>query len=195
MNFEYKIININELDNEAYNLFYDMMSVDRKNRVDRLKQMDDKKRTIAGEYLAKKMIAEKTKTAIDEISISYDENGKPYSVNHNVEFSISHSNDLVACVISNCKTGIDIEQVQDIKIEISRKFYDDEYEYINSKDINADERLTRFFKIWTFKEAYLKMKGYGLSRLKDVPSYFESKKTIETVDNYIVCIVDDSMVE
>ena len=62
--------------------------------------------------------------------------GKPYLLDNNFYFNISHSNEYVALGISNNDIGIDIE-------------------YDNKDDIN--------YKEWTIKESFFKLIGKGLS--------------------------------
>lgn len=90
-----------------------------------------------------------------------DENGKPVSDNH--FFNISHSERLVALVMSDVNVGIDIERIrpvgEDLINYISNK---EEKEYIRSSHT--------FFEIWTNKEALVKAYGTGIrTKVKDIP--------------------------
>ena len=49
---------IRELTDKEYYKWYSLMSVEKQHRVDRFRFEDDKKRTVAGEMLARKAISE-----------------------------------------------------------------------------------------------------------------------------------------
>ena len=76
-------------------------------------------------------------------------------------FSVSHSGNAIVFVGDSFPVGIDIEQIADENLKMAKRFFTcNEYEYIiNSKQLNI-----AFYKIWTSKEAYVKMLGLGLSK-------------------------------
>lgn len=93
-------------------------------------------------------------------TIAHTPIGKPYlPVLH---FSISHSQDWVACAFSTDRVmGLDIEvprsvQKKNFKSSFSPKEWD---------EIVADESLHTFYQYWTAKEAVLKASGLGLGHL------------------------------
>lgn len=167
--YKYDIKNLSE---EEYEYFYSLMSEEKKNRVDGFRFVDDKKRTVIGEMLTRKAIAQVC--LVDEKSIVFEkyENGKPYAKELNVEFSISHSNDIVVCAVCDKPIGIDVEKIRPVNLAVAKRvctepelFYlfghtpsEDDFQYTEDKAI-----LTRFFELWTKKEAYVKCSGKGLS--------------------------------
>lgn len=94
-----------------------------------------------------------------------------------VEFNISHSGNIVVYGVSSIPIGTDVEQIRliDMKV-VSHICYSDELAYIfDQTTYSADcaiaqepEILTRFFKIWTTKEAYCKCLGTGITDLKSI---------------------------
>ena len=112
---------------------------------------EDKKRTLAGRYLLKKMIRELY--GREEFTVKLNENGKPYL--DFCYFSISHSGDFAVCAVSDFPVGVDIEHMQQLKKrEKYMLFTPIESEYVNKSD-----SLNRFYTLWTRKEAYIKAKG------------------------------------
>lgn len=92
--------------------------------------------------------------------IRYNQYGKPFFANNNIEFSISHSSDIVTCaLIDNYVIGVDIEKIVNINI--------DEYSAFMTKNerktINNKSSIVTFFNYWTQKEAVLKAVGQGLN--------------------------------
>ena len=97
-----------------------------------------------------------------DIEFGYGEHGKPYVLNsRDYHFSVSHSGNAIVFVGDSFPVGIDIEQIADENLKMAKRFFTcNEYEYIiNSKQLNI-----AFYKIWTSKEAYVKMLGLGLSK-------------------------------
>ena len=185
---------IREMTDAEFHNWYAMMSAEKQKRVDRFHFTDDKKRTVAGEMLARKAISQRCGVSAECISFMTGENDKPYAENLSVEFNISHSGDFVVCAVSDRPVGIDIERVRPIDLKIAKKICTpDEMQYlfghIPSEDelgITEDrEILERFFSLWTQKEAYGKCTGEGL--------FHKSKKSGITEafipdDDYIIAI-------
>lgn len=105
-----------------------------------------------------KIIAE-TKLS-DTLKINSGKNNKPYFKDYpNIRFSISHSGDLVVLAMSDTEIGIDIEKIKprDYEAIVERHFTEGEAKEIDS--------IESFLKVWTKKEAYLKLTSEGLGGL------------------------------
>ena len=92
--------------------------------------------------------------------MTYNEEGKPLI--EGISFSISHSQDLVACAF--CATGnigLDVEFPRDIKRAHFRHCFNDQEWAL----IQADKSRQTFYQYWTQKEAILKANGAGLADL------------------------------
>lgn len=98
-------------------------------------------------------------------TFQYNEHGKPFLTG--VHFSLSHCKGAVACVVSTKPCGIDIEH-------IDRNISDSLIRYtMNEAEIaqisQAQDREVEFFRLWTTKEAVLKLEGTGIrDNMKDV---------------------------
>ncbi len=166
---------IRELTDAEYNKWYSLMSEDKQHRVDRFRFVDDKKRTVAGEMLARKAISEWCRVAPESITFGIKEHGKPYAKDLAVEFNISHSSDMVVCAVDDKPVGIDIEQIRPIDLTIAKRICtDEELLYLfghtpTEQDFTYTtdtEILTRFFELWTAKEACGKCRGNGVENIK-----------------------------
>ena len=162
---------IRELSDLEYHKWYSLMSKEKQKRVDRFRFEDDKKRTVTGEMLARLAIAEWCSVNPESIKIGEGKYGKPYAVNQNVKFNISHSGDLVVCAVDSQSVGIDIEQIRPLNLSVAKHFCaPDELIYIfNHEPTDTDfvysedqDILLRFFEIWTIKEAIGKCLGSGI---------------------------------
>lgn len=184
---------IRDLTDAEYNKWYSLMSTDKQRRVDRFRFLDDKKRTVAGEMLARKAIAEWCGVAPESMSFGIKEHGKPYAKDLSIEFNISHSGDMVICAVDNNPIGIDIEQIRPIDLTVAKRICsEEELLYLfNHAPTEQDftyttdtEILTRFFELWTAKEAYGKCIGNGIENLK---KNIQKKSTQHfTVEDYII---------
>ena len=163
--------NIHDLSDEYYAFYYSLMSDEKKQKVNRFRCEDDKKRSVIGEMLARKAISEWCNVAEESIVFNIGEYGKPYTKDLNVEFNISHSADIVVCVVDDNPVGVDVEKIRPINFNIAKQIFNiEEIRYIFEcipqievyNDYQNDAVLKRFFEIWTKKEAYGKLIGTGL---------------------------------
>lgn len=160
------IYNIENLTQTEYEKWYNLMSAEKKQKVDRLKFEKDKKCSVVGEMLARKGIAEIKNISPEEINFSTTPKGKPVAKNIDIYFNISHSDNMVLCGVSEFEIGIDIEKIRPINLNIAKKIcLKNELEYIYSDE---KEQLNRLFEVWTGKEAVFKYKGTGLTDFKTV---------------------------
>lgn len=107
----------------------------------------------------------------NKLDFSYTDLGKPYLNNSNIFFNLSHTkNGILLAVSTDSDIGADIENVQIIPPYniINDIFHPAEIEFIHKTPTSLQ---TRFYEIWTKKEAYLKYLGTGLtSNMKDFNS-------------------------
>lgn len=85
-----------------------------------------------------------------------NEHGKPFLQNHELHFSLSHSRDKIALAVGDFPIGLDIEAVRPIKkydAILRRLSPDERAEIHNEQD---------FFRNWTAKESYVKLRGISL---------------------------------
>lgn len=147
-------------------------------RINKLRKLEDYKRTLFADILARCMISKTIKKEFIEIMFDYNKYGKPFLIGEpNVHFNISHSGDWVVAAIHSFPIGIDIEEIIPIDLRIGKRFFTDkEYKYIMNK--TPMNRLEHFYEIWTLKESYIKAVGRGLS----IP-----------LNSFNICIDDDTI--
>lgn len=151
--------------------------------------------SLLGRLLLKWSLKEYYNYQLNFDDIVYFKNEKPYLKDDNFYFNISHSGELVCCVISEKqKVGIDIELINsDIDFE---DFYPQmtKFEIKNIK--KSKDQLVAFYQYWTEKESVLKLTGKGLSirlnsfELKNnVVELFDKKIFTKelTISNSYVC--------
>ena len=88
----------------------------------------------------------------------YNEHGAPYWVD-GPYFSISHTKLAIAVCISEHPIGIDVEGMRETSDSLmSKAMNPDEVDFIQ----NSPSPQIEFIRLWTRKEAYVKMKGTGI---------------------------------
>ena len=156
--------NVTELRNEAlYNLAYNKVTDERRKKTDSFRLKRDRQLSLGAELLLMQGLKE---WGINpkEIKYYYGANGKPYLTGgQNIYFNLSHSEETVICAVSLCEIGCDIEKISDYKLQVAKKFFcEDEYEMIVSQT-TKEARQNIFFRLWTLKESFIKLKGMGMS--------------------------------
>lgn len=116
-------------------------------------------------------------------AFAYKEHGKPYLKEHpDIHFSISHCKEAVGCFVSNRPCGLDIERIRTAKPDLVRHTMSPEEAESIFSNAFPDVAFTR---IWTQKEAVLKLKGTGL--VDDLHSVLKPDKLqgieLQTIEN------------
>lgn len=120
----------------------------------------------------------------------YGPHGKPYIVGHpDIHFNLSHCRQAVACVVDTRPVGVDVESRGRYKESLARyTMNDDEQHRIST----ASDPALEFTKLWTMKEALLKLVGTGLrDNIRDVlddAQRYHFSTTLDTAGHY-VCTV------
>lgn len=86
-------------------------------------------------------------------SVAFGARGKPYFADSELHFSLAHSGEIAAALISDAPCGVDVEEVRG---EVSARLY--------ARCLNEAERGQNlpFFECWTKKECIGKRSGLGI---------------------------------
>ena len=155
-------LNVDDVSWSDASKYINCISDRRRKRVLRFKREDDKLLSVMSELLVRNKAAESLNIPQNEIEFGCNDFGKPFLVDFpDYHFSISHSADCVAFIESSKPVGVDIERFSERRLRIAKRFFtENEFDFINS----SKEPDWDFFRIWTSKEAYVKMLGVGLSK-------------------------------
>lgn len=158
---------IRTLDTDTMAHTVGMMDEERRRRVNDIAGEDDRRRTVAGELLACRLLAQRLGCGEGEVPLRWDEMGKPTVDAVGVYVSVSHSGPYAVCAIADVPVGVDVEVVRSADEKFMRRVCSEaEMAYIRVGD---DGDCARFWEIWTAKEALFKLTGKGpllaLSRL------------------------------
>lgn len=156
---ELQWFDIRELTDEAAHAVMDMMDETRRRRVADIAGEDDRKRTVAGELLARRMLAEKLGCGEKNVPLTWDELGKPAVEKAGVYVSVSHSGAWAVCVTADMPVGVDVEVVRSAQEKFMRRVCSEQEMACIRPGSDGDCR--RFWEIWTAKEALFKLTGRG----------------------------------
>lgn len=119
----------------------------------------------------------------------YGEHGKPSIVGHpEIHFNMSHCKEAAVCVLSDNPVGVDIESIRRYSESLARYTMSDaEMERILQAECPEEE----FIRLWTQKEAVLKLSGEGIRNdMKHVLDGLKNAKSVINVKkSYIYSIV------
>ena len=102
------------------------------------------------------------------------EHGKPTLAEHpHIHFSLSHCRTAILCAIADSPIGADIERCRPIKDTLLRHTMNEEE---IGQIINSHNPELAFAKLWTAKEAVVKLSGRGLQgNIPDILNNMEEK--------------------
>ncbi len=150
-----------------------LLSNERKTRIQRLQNSEDRKRSAGAGFLLEYGLRRRGYTLHENVpgkSMVHIEKGgygKPYLADaKGVHFNLSHSGDYVAAVFASCEAGIDVERIRTARLAVAHRFFTkEEYECLDEIRLEYGEgdRLDEAFAgLWTRKESYIKAVGEGM---------------------------------
>jgi 4'-phosphopantetheinyl transferase len=131
----------------------------------------DRVRYVLAHAMLRTLLARRLAATPAEVAFAATPKGKPRLADPaaQVTFNLSYGDGMAALAFASRPVGVDVETVRkDFAFsEIGRRFFrPDELRYLES-GVGPDVR-NRFFRLWTRKEAVLKMLGVGLSGIGEL---------------------------
>ncbi|WP_175428235.1 4'-phosphopantetheinyl transferase family protein [Bacillus solimangrovi] len=125
---------------------------------------DKAKEFLLGRVLLKWALSNDIGIPINELTLYPDDYGKLYLKNHPLSFNLTHSGNMIACILSEGReVGIDVEFVPYDSLEVmDLMFTEGERRFVESKT-DIEKVQEAFYFVWTRKEAYIKAIGKGFS--------------------------------
>lgn len=181
--------NMTPMTEEQFNDCLSKVSEQRREKVLRYKFASGREQSLKAYMLLQRLLKEEY--GITEPPIFRElENGKPVIVGHeDIHFNMSHCKYAVACAVNDSPVGIDVERIQDtVKQSLA--------EYVLSDRELIDLTPLKFARLWTMKEAVVKLTGRGITgreQLRPLLNDYHNGKSpwqIITKDfpNYVVAI-------
>lgn len=142
---------------------------------------------VAGQLLLKSMYEELVGGEMPEIAKL--SRGKPYFVDGDLHFSITHTKKTVFCALADVPVGIDAEEVtRTVSPSMAEKILSPselvQYEALPEEDRN--EALLRF---WVLKEAEVKCSGLGLRGYPNHTNFSLDDPRVQVMDGCYVAVI------
>jgi len=166
-----------DLDEDARQTALSLLSSDEHARYERLRLDGDRREFAAAHALLRTTLSEFDGISPRDWRFDAGSHGKPALAPGMsalpLSFNLSHARGLVACAVAlDADVGLDVELVTratDWRAIASRYFSPAEVAQIDG--VADAGRATRFFELWTLKEAFAKALGVGLSQSLDASSF------------------------
>lgn len=172
-----------------------------KDRVNRFRFMKDKKRSLVGRLLLRKMAKEASGHGADaaDTDIQFQRTGerKPYVVRHPDDkfpklfnINLSHHGNWVVCSTHNFfLVGTDVMNYESPRGESILNFldtFDSSFTRVEWEQIKRPEddgaKLRQFYRFWALKESYIKAVGIGLGmELKNLEFFCETDGAVASL--------------
>ncbi len=149
------------IDENTFQYLLKFVHTEKRERILKQKIKQNADNMLIGEILAKIAVKKTFGIDIAKQEFAYSEYGKPYLINFSdVHFNISHSGEYVACAVSDKPIGIDIQKIGEYNSDVAKRVCS-EKELVQIE--NSSDKASEFTKLWTQKEAVMKMYGTGIA--------------------------------
>lgn len=148
---------------EKENELYSLLSYDEQSRIQLFRFDYLRKRYLHRRATLRLLLAMYTNQKPADIIFQTNEHSKPFLPNEIIHFNVSHSEHMALIAFSHFNIGVDIEAIVEID-DAHRvvKYHFSEYEQKFWFSLGKGDNVTAFYKIWTSKEALVKLVGDGL---------------------------------
>ena len=141
----------------------------------------DRRQSVAAYLLLKEALRSQYGIS-DNPQLALGPNGKPFLPDYpGIHFNLSHCRRAVACAVAESPVGVDIEVIAPVDAEVARQVLS----ATERREVErADAPEVAFARLWTRKEAVVKLTGEGIDRqrLPNLLAEVEGVK-LETVEN------------
>lgn len=141
----------------------------------------------AGRVLLEKMYRDHVGQPLPTIATA--ERGKPYFVEGNWHFSISHTPKNVFCVLSERPIGLDAEQMdRQINLALADKILSSSEREQFEK---AEDKRLALLTFWVLKEAAAKLTGEGLHGYPEKGDFRLDDPRVQIINGCLVAVMKD----
>ena len=151
--------------------FMEELSNEEINKMKRFVHTRDQERYLACHGVLRRLLSAYSKQEPAKIEFSHSLNGKPYLLDNEIQFNLSHSGDLaIYAVRLKEAVGTDVEKIRPVPemSEIAKRMFTEEEKEELAKILPA-QQTDLFLQTWTRKEAWLKYTGEGLLAANSTP--------------------------
>ena len=179
----YIIDEIELLDDAFFESMNSLLSVERYQKVQRLRSSSGRNASTAA-YLLLRFALRDLYQISEPVEFKFASKGKPVLRNYpRIHFNLSHSKGVAACVVALFEVGIDVQNIRNVSGKTAKRVLTEEEFGTFLESSNPNEY---FCSLWTIKESYLKMTGQGIrTELRNISAEeVENIHTFKGVDYY-----------
>ncbi|MDR2817200.1 MAG: 4'-phosphopantetheinyl transferase superfamily protein [Oscillospiraceae bacterium] len=190
MDFVY-VVDSADLPHLDYTRYINLISEYKRDRIRELKP-----RSMANSIVSDLLIRYLLELRLKAVRIAPKERGKPelWSTGHspsNLQFNLSHSGSLIACVLGSEPVGVDVEKMRVVERaeSLAKRFFS----FAESKMLNQipdPEKSGQLLRLWTLKESFFKMCNQPLNPRKISFAEQQTKQTFEMVIGKRLCFFE-----
>ena len=166
--------------------YSDILSSDEVRRAEKLISPQKKSDFIVARAQLRLILAAYLRCFPARIEFTYNPQGKPFllhSAEQQLSFNLSHAGGRgLLALMKTTPVGVDIERI-DRNIDclaIARRYFSSAEERFLQR-LPAEKQAIHFFRVWTRKEALLKMLGIGLGSVGEIPSSQETPRFLRHI--------------
>ncbi len=181
---ELRVRRLSEFSPREYEAVRRLLPAERLRQIDRIATLDDRRRSVLGEVLARQMLEAHTGIPAQDIIITYGPTGKPYT--SGACFSISHSGNFAACAVDGRPVGIDLETTRPLDLRLAPACCTPA-ERAHLAALPLWKRGYQLLSLWVLKEAAIKCLGEDLRQMSRHEFSICSDGNIISSDQYLDC--------
>ncbi|WP_175498423.1 4'-phosphopantetheinyl transferase family protein [Desulfuromusa kysingii] len=145
--------------------FHGVLSPDELTRAERLLTLDKRNQFITARGSLRLILGKYLQVSPDQIQFQYNQYGKPALAGQQqaISFNLSHSGEWGVLVVAReVAVGVDVERIDpDLQcLQLAQNYYN-EHEQFLLNQYSPLRKRRGFFRLWTQKEAMLKLLGTG----------------------------------
>lgn len=149
---------------------------------------------VAGKLLLAQMYEELTGEA-ELPEIAKMPRGKPYFVDSDLHFSITHTKSRVFCALSDVPVGLDAEEVtRKVSPALAEKILSPG-EYAQYEALSDEEKNDALLRFWVLKEAEVKCSGLGLRGYPDHTDFRLDDSRVQEIGGCYVAVIQEQAAE
>lgn len=154
------VVNDYPLDESLFRFMLSFAEPEKRERILKQKIKKNADSMLLGDMLAKFAVKKVFSVPVSSQKTVPGKYGKPYLAAYpDIHFSISHSDSLVICAVCDVPVGADVQRVREYNPSLAERVCSPEE--LCEIDAVAD-KADAFCRLWTAKEAFVKMKGIGI---------------------------------
>ena len=141
--------------------------------------------SLASQALLRVAAARTLRVPLRQIVVAYTDRGQPLLPGTGLRCSVSHTDGLCVCALSDKAVGVDVERIRPHSPRVASRVFSDGESAMLRGSAQPDKC---FFEIWTRRESYVKCLGTGLADLSADVAENARFQTLTVQDAFVVSV-------